>query len=118
MATTAPTCVPTRGWTVRRILFLLAGTFTLGATPPTEEVMEAMSPKWIAPIVVWLASVESSRVTGRVFDVMGDLLAVAEGWHRGPKVTQTQDPSDIGPLVEQLMAEARPNADMMGADRA
>lgn len=32
MATTAPTCVPTRGWTVRRILFLLAGTFTLVGT--------------------------------------------------------------------------------------
>ena len=90
----------------------------LSGAPITDEVQEAMSPKWIAPIVVWLASVESGGVTGRVFDVMGDLLAVAEGWHRGPKVTQTQDPSDIGPLVEQLMAEARPNADMMGADRA
>jgi NAD(P)-dependent dehydrogenase (short-subunit alcohol dehydrogenase family) len=90
----------------------------LSGAPVTDEVQEAMSPRWIAPIVVWLASVESSGVTGRVFDVMGDLLAVAEGWHRGPKVTQTQDPSDIGPLVEQLMAEARPNADMMGADRA
>lgn len=90
----------------------------LSGAPVTDEVQEAMSPKWIAPIVVWLASVESSGVTGRVFDVMGDLLAVAEGWHRGPRVTQTQDPSDIGPLVEQLMAEARPNADMMGADRA
>ncbi len=90
----------------------------LSGAPVTDEVQEAMSPKWIAPIVVWLASVESGGVTGRVFDVMGDLLAVAEGWHRGPRVTQTQDPSDIGPLVEQLMAEARPNADMMGADRA
>jgi NAD(P)-dependent dehydrogenase (short-subunit alcohol dehydrogenase family) len=90
----------------------------LSGAPVTEEVQEAMSPRWIAPIVTWLASVESAGVTGRVFDVMGDLLAVAEGWHRGPKVTQTQDPSDIGPLVEQLMAEARPNADMMGADRA
>jgi NAD(P)-dependent dehydrogenase (short-subunit alcohol dehydrogenase family) len=90
----------------------------LSGAPVTDEVQEAMSPRWIAPIVVWLASVESGGVTGRVFDVMGDLLAVAEGWHRGPKVTQTQDPSDIGPLVEQLMAEARPNADMMGADRA
>ena len=33
MTTTAPsagpTCVPTRGWNVRRILFLLAGSFTL-----------------------------------------------------------------------------------------
>ena len=47
----------------------------------------------------------------------GDTLAVAEGWHRGPTVTGSQDPSDLGPLVEELMAEARPNADMFGADR-
>ncbi len=89
----------------------------LSGAPVSEETQEAMSPRWIAPIVTWLASEESSGVTGRVFDVMGDTLAVAEGWHRGPSVTGTQDPSDIGPLVEQLMAEARPNADMFGADR-
>lgn len=29
MTATAPVCVPTNRWTVRRILFLLAGTFTL-----------------------------------------------------------------------------------------
>jgi NAD(P)-dependent dehydrogenase (short-subunit alcohol dehydrogenase family) len=90
----------------------------LGDGPVSDEVQEAMSPRWIAPIVAWLASEESSGVTGRVFDVMGDTLAVAEGWHRGPTVVGTQDPSGIGPLVEQLMAEARPNADMLGADRA
>jgi len=90
----------------------------LSGAPVTDEVQEAMSPRWIAPIVTWLASEESNGVTGRVFDVVGDTLAVAEGWHRGPTVTGTQDPSDIGPLVEQLMADVRPNADMLGADRA
>ena len=29
MTATAPLCVPTNRWNVRRILFLLAGTFTL-----------------------------------------------------------------------------------------
>ena len=89
----------------------------LGVGSASEETKEAMSPRWIAPIVVWLASEESSGVTGRVFDVIGETLAVAEGWHRGPKVTGSLDPSDIGPLVEEIMAEARPNADMLGADR-
>jgi NAD(P)-dependent dehydrogenase (short-subunit alcohol dehydrogenase family) len=89
----------------------------LSGAPVSDETKEAMSPRWIAPIVTWLASEESSGVTGRVFDVMGDTLAVAEGWHRGPAVTGTQDPSGIGPLVEQLMADVRPNADMFGADR-
>ena len=83
----------------------------------SDEQKEAMSPAWVAPVVAWLASTESSAVTGRVFDVMSTTLAVAEGWHRGPTVTNTKDPSAIGPLMEELMGQARPNADMLGADR-
>ena len=88
-----------------------------GGGEASDELKESLSPKWIAPIITWLASEESSAVTGRVFDVAGETLAVAEGWHRGPSVTGSQDPSDLGPLVEQLMSQARPNADMFGADR-
>jgi hypothetical protein len=32
-------------------------------------------------------------------------------------VTNTLDPSGVGPLVEELMGKARPNADMLGLDR-
>jgi NAD(P)-dependent dehydrogenase (short-subunit alcohol dehydrogenase family) len=92
-------------------------TADLGIGDAPDEVKEAMSAKWIAPIVVWLASEESRGVTGRVFDVRGDLLAVSEGWHQGPKVTNVLDPSAVGPLVEELMNAARPNADMLGNDR-
>ena len=92
-------------------------TADLGIGDAPEELKEAMSVKWIAPIVVWLASEESRGVTGRVFDVRGDLLAVSEGWHQGPKVTNVLDPSAVGPLVEELMNTARPNADMLGNDR-
>jgi len=92
-------------------------TADLGIGDAPEEVKEAMSTKWIAPIAVWLASEESAGVTGRVFDVRGDLLAISESWHQGPKVTNVLDPSAIGPLVEELMGSARPNADMLGQDR-
>jgi NAD(P)-dependent dehydrogenase (short-subunit alcohol dehydrogenase family) len=78
---------------------------------------EMMHPRWIAPIVTWLASAESRWVTGRVFDVSGRSLSVSEGWHRGPTVEPIDDPTLIGPAVEQLMNDARPNADMSGADR-
>jgi NAD(P)-dependent dehydrogenase (short-subunit alcohol dehydrogenase family) len=78
------------------------------------EERESMSPRWIAPIVTWLCSAESSWVTGRVFETNGRLLGVAEGWHRGPTLPPTDDPKQIGPLVEQLMATAAPNSDMSG----
>ncbi len=87
----------------------------MGAAP--DEAREAMSPRWIAPIVGWLASEESSAVTGRVFEASGRVLGVAEGWHRGPTVEPVDDPALVGPLVEDLLARARPPADMNGADR-
>mgnify|MGYP006277998009 CR=1 FL=1 len=89
----------------------------LGMGAASDELKEAMSVAWISPIVVWLASTESAGVTGRVFDVRGELLAISESWHQGPRVTNVKDPSAVGPLVEELMANARPNADMLGIDR-
>ena len=83
----------------------------------SEEQAEQLHPRWIAPIVTWLASAESRWVTGRVFDVSGVTLAIAEGWHRGPSMEPIDDPELLGPAVEHLMREARPNADMSGADR-
>ena len=89
----------------------------LGMGRADEEAREAMSPRWIAPIVCWLASEESSHVTGRVFEASGRVLGVAEGWHRGPVVEPVEDPAAVGPLVDRLLARARPPADMNGADR-
>src|SRR4051794_38426790 len=78
-------------------------TENLGMGQATEEQKEQMSLRWIAPIVTWLASTESKGVTGRVFDVSGRRLGVSEGWHIGPTVEPTDDPTKMGPLVEQLL---------------
>jgi NAD(P)-dependent dehydrogenase (short-subunit alcohol dehydrogenase family) len=93
-------------------------TENLGMGQASEEAKEQMGPRWIAPIVTWLSSAESRGVTGRVFDVSGRRLGIAEGWHIGPAETPIDDPTSIGPLVEQLLSTARPNADMFGADRS
>jgi len=89
----------------------------LGMGQLDEESKAAFSPRWIAPIVTWLASPESSGCTGRVFQVSGRELAIAEGWHRGPTTEPTDDPTEIGAKVEALLADARPNADMAGNDK-
>ena len=92
-------------------------TENLGMGQASDEVKEQMGPRWIAPIVTWLASTEATGVTGRVFDVSGRRLGVAEGWHIGPTQTPVDDPTLIGPVVEELLGSARPNADMAGNDR-
>jgi NAD(P)-dependent dehydrogenase (short-subunit alcohol dehydrogenase family) len=89
-------------------------TENLQPTPPTDEEREIQSPRWIAPIVTWLASAESKGVTGRVFEASGRTLAIAEGWVRGPSHDPVADPTALGPVVEQLLAGARKNSGMDG----
>ena len=82
----------------------------------SEADRDAMHPRWIAPIVTWLASRESSGVTGRIFEATGRLFAVAEGWHRGPGAEPVDDPTRLGPIVADLVARARKNSGMDGRD--
>jgi NAD(P)-dependent dehydrogenase (short-subunit alcohol dehydrogenase family) len=82
----------------------------------TDEQRAMRSPAWVAPIATWLASEQSAGVTGRVFEAGGGILAIAEGWHRGPTVQQIDDPAALGPVVAELMAHARLNAGMNGQD--
>ncbi len=89
-------------------------TENLGMGSASEEDKAAMSPHWIAPIVTWLVSEEAAGVTGKVFEASGRVLAVAEGWVRGPGAEPVDDPTMLGSIVEGLLAEARPNSGMNG----
>lgn len=82
----------------------------------TPEEISARHPRWIAPVVVWLASAASAEVTGRVFEVGGGHLSAMEGWHRGPEAEPVDDPERIGPVLLDLARRARRNADMKGHD--
>jgi len=88
----------------------------LGMGQLPEEEKERMSPRWIAPIVTWLASEQSRPVTGRVFEASGRVFAVAEGWHRGPTAEPVDDPTVLGPIVKDLVTRARLNSGMDGSD--
>lgn len=82
----------------------------------SDEVRERLSPRWVASVATWLASPAARHVTGRVFDVRGDTIAVAEGWHRGPEGTNPGEPAAAGEIIEHLLREARPNGDLEGRD--
>ena len=63
-----------------------------------------------------LGSSESAGITGRVFNVMGGNLSVAEGWVAGPGEDKGDrwDPAELGKIVPDLVAKAAPNANMGG----
>ncbi|KOS56707.1 SDR family oxidoreductase [Rhodococcus rhodochrous] len=81
---------------------------------------DAGSPANIAPPVVWLASPEADGITGRVFNVKGGLISVAETWVAGPSVEKDShwDPAELGEVIPQLVAQARPNSDGAGNPRS
>lgn len=76
-------------------------------------------PANISPLVVWLGSTQSAGITGRVFTVMGGEIGVAETWVKGPVITKSGrwEPGELGALIPDLTAQARPNSDMMGNPR-
>jgi len=80
------------------------------------EEFDPLDPGNIAPLVVWLGSPESAAITGRVFNVQGDHISVAEGWVAGPGASKGDrwDPAELGGIVPDLVAKAAPNANMGG----
>ena len=82
----------------------------------SEEKKAASSPRWIAPLCTWLASPQSAGITGRVFEASGRVLAVAEGWHRGPTAKPVDDPEAVDEVMRELLSRTRPPAGMDGQD--
>jgi NAD(P)-dependent dehydrogenase (short-subunit alcohol dehydrogenase family) len=78
---------------------------------------DAMAPENISPLVVWLGSIESAGVTGRVFELEGGKVTVADGWQRGPSVDKGArwQPAELGPVVADLLAKAPAPVPVYGA---
>ncbi len=78
---------------------------------------DANDPANVSPLVVWLASSDSSDVSGRMFEVEGGMLSVADGWQHGPQIDRGDrwDPSAIGPAVRDLIAQAPEPTPVYGA---
>lgn len=82
-----------------------------------ESGFDANHPGNVSPLVVWLGSTDSSDVTGRVFEVEGGVISVADGWQHGPRVEQDArwEPAAVGPAVRKLLAQAPPPTPVYGA---
>jgi len=78
---------------------------------------DAMSPDNIAPLVAWLASADAKDVTGRVFEIAGGRVSVAEGWREGPAFDRGSrwDAREIGGTVRELIAKSRPATKVYGS---
>jgi NAD(P)-dependent dehydrogenase (short-subunit alcohol dehydrogenase family) len=82
-----------------------------------DSGFDAMAPENVAPLIAWLASAESRAVTGRVFEVQGGAISVADGWRPGPRLDRGArwDAREIGAAVRDLIAQAVAPAPVYGA---
>ena len=63
---------------------------------------DALPAERISPLIVYLASTRSGAVSGRVFNIWGDHISIAEGWHAGPAA------DNAGGWTPELLDEVLP----------
>ncbi len=74
---------------------------------PEDGGFDENAPENISPLVVWLGSVESRDVTGRVFEVKGGMIGVSDGWRDGPTIDKGArwEPDEVGAAVSDILAK-------------
>ncbi|HEY6792077.1 MAG TPA: SDR family oxidoreductase [Trebonia sp.] len=82
-----------------------------------ESGFDAMDPGNVSPLVVWLASAESGDVTGRMFEVEGGVISVADGWQHGPSITKDGrwEVTELGEPLRALLGRIPAPAAVYGA---
>ena len=73
-----------------------------------DGAFDAMAPENVSPLVAWLGSTQSADVTGRVFEVEGGIIGIAEGYSHGPRVDKGArwEADEVGAVVADLLREA------------
>lgn len=81
-----------------------------------DQGFDAMDPANVSPVVVWLGS-QGCDVTGRMFEIAGGELAVADAWQHGTPVDLGRrfEPGEVGEVVARLVGEAPEPAPVYGA---
>ncbi len=84
------------------------GVFAETMAGPRNPASTRWTRRTSRPLVVWLGSDEARAVTGRVFEVEGGQLSVADGWQHGPVHDKGArwDPAELTPVISQLIAES------------
>ncbi|MGH8539197.1 MAG: SDR family oxidoreductase [Stenotrophobium sp.] len=75
---------------------------------PTDGSFDHYAPENVAPLVVWLCSPLSAHVSGKVFEVEGGKVSIANGWRTGIVRDKKArwNPSELTDVIDGLIAES------------
>ncbi|AMO55486.1 short-chain dehydrogenase [Endozoicomonas montiporae] len=81
-----------------------------------EDGFDHFAPENVAPVVVWLGAESSQHVSGKMFEVEGGKLSIADGWRTGPQKDKGArwEPSELGTVVDELVNESVPAQKVYG----
>ena len=83
---------------------------------PADGSFDAWSPDNVAPLVVWLGSLESSHITGKLFESQGGRISMCDGWRTDATIDKGArwQAEELGPIVDQLISQATPAQKVWG----
>lgn len=83
---------------------------------PDDGSFDYWAPDNVSPLLVWLASEDGGKVTGRIFEAEGGKISIASGW----RATEGVDKGDrwqakeIGAAMDSLLANENPAQKVYG----
>ena len=83
---------------------------------PEGDRFDHFDPANVAPLVVWLGSEVSQHVSGRVFEVEGGKISIADGWRttKGVDKGAKWKPAEITEAMNTLLAKETPAQKVYG----
>lgn len=84
--------------------------------PPTDGSFDYWAPENVSSLLAWLASEESSNITGRVFEAEGGKISIADGWRttQGVERSGRWEPAEVAGAIDELLNKEVPAQKVYG----
>lgn len=84
---------------------------------PEDGGFDYFDPANVAPLVVWLGSSESAAITGRIFEVAGGKISIADGWRTTEGIDKggRWEVREVAGAIDQVLAKEVPAQKPYGA---
>lgn len=83
---------------------------------PKDGSFDYWAPENVSPLLVWLGSIGSSAITGRVFETEGGRISIADGWRSTEGVDKGAQwkPAEISAAIDELLSREVPAQKVYG----
>ena len=93
------------------------GPFAEMMKAPDDGSFDVMDPANVSPLVVWLGSKAAAHVNGRMFEIEGGRISIADGWRHGEPIDRGArwPAAEVGDAVDTLLRASAAPTPVYGA---